>query len=100
LFLPTESKVFVVLEAGEPPAGSTAKQCTPETKVSGTVAGLITPVGKKVSEGEISFPSPAIKTIDLTHGIGLREPELVEFTGTGTLVQTEKVKYGVETEVT
>jgi hypothetical protein len=95
LFLPISGKIFVEIEAGE---GTT--KCTPADKVTGSVAGLVTPVGKKQATGEIRFLNPPIKAIDLTHGLGLREPELVSFTSTAILEQTENVTFGVETEVT
>jgi hypothetical protein len=99
LFLPVASKVFVELAAGEGTA-----PCTPETKITGSVAGLVEPVGKKQSLGTIKFTqsggASSITKIHLTHHLGLVEPELVAFTTTSGLEQSESVTFGVETEVT
>lgn len=100
LFLPTgEPKgVFVELLAGEGTG-----PCTPESKITGTVAGLVTPVGRSQVTGKILFPSAEVgpyKHIDLTHGLGLRKVELVAFGETANLQQEENIEFGVETEVT
>ena len=96
LFLPTSGSIFVELAESK----NTTGKCTPETTVTGSVAGLVTPLNTLSSTGLIVFPKEAIKTIDLTHGIGSRKPELVAFTSTSTLEQDEQIAYGVATEVT
>ncbi len=95
LFLPVASKVFVELEENE---------CTPPTKVTGNVAGEITPVGVHTTTGKTIFTLVAgvqgIKDIDLTHGLGLVKPELVAFGEPSALSQTEEVESTVAVEVT
>jgi len=98
LFLPTSGKIFVELEKAN--GGTGTQKCTPVTKVTGTVAGEVTPTAKKQLTGKIIFPLPVITKIDLTHGLGLREPELVAFTGAASLMQEESVTFGEPTEVT
>lgn len=96
LFLPGSGKIFLTL-AESTNAGT---RCTVETKVSGNVIGLVTPVGKKQLTGEIIFPSTAIKTIDLTHKLGFVESELASFSSASFLQQTENVEFSEATEVT
>ena len=96
LFLPTNNSTWT--ELAESKNGAT--KCTSESKVTGTLAGLVTPVRVSQTTGLITFPKEPIKTIDLTHGIGSRKPELNIFTGQATLEQDEKITYGVATEVT
>jgi hypothetical protein len=99
LFLPQQKgKSFVELAANS---------CTPETAVSGNVAGLITPTGKLQTTGKVIFekePGPGfseeILDIDLTHGLGLVKPQLTAFTSNATLSQLENVTFAVATEVT
>jgi hypothetical protein len=102
LFLPTSGKTFVTLAEAE---SATAK-CTPETSVSGTVAGLVTPTGKLQTTGEVIFAkeagagfTEAILDIDLTHGLGLVKPQLTAFSTNSTLTQTEAVTFAEAVEV-
>jgi hypothetical protein len=98
LLLPVSGKV--VTELAESKNGETT--CTPETKITGSFAGLVTPVGKRSTTGKITFPGGAesIKKIDLTHGLGLREPELIAFTAGSTLAGEQFITYSEATEVT
>jgi hypothetical protein len=98
LFLPVANKTFVELKENS---------CTPETAVSGNVAGLATPTGKSQTTGKVIFEREAgtgineeILDIDLTHGLGLVKPQLVAFSTSATLTQLEEVTFGQATEVT
>jgi hypothetical protein len=96
LFLPVSGKIFVSL--AESKNGSTV--CTPATKITGTVAGLITPVGVDTTKGLLVFPKVSIKKIDLTHGLGFREPELVAFSVTSSLEQHDVLTFSEATGIT
>ena len=96
LFLPASGKVFLTL--AESTNGTT--KCTPETKISGTVAGLITPVGVDTTKGLLVFPKETIKKIDLTHGLGQVEPELVAFSGSSVLFQHDVITFSEPTGIT
>jgi hypothetical protein len=81
--------------------------CTSEAAVTGTVAGLVEPIGSLQTTGKILFerePGPGntqgILDIDLTHGLGLVVPKLVAFTTADTLTQLEAITYTPATEVT
>jgi hypothetical protein len=98
LFLPVVGKAF--LELAE-------NACTPESNVSGNIAGLVEPTGKSQTTGKVIFEREAgtgineeILDIDLTHGLGLVKPQLTAFTTNATLTQLEEVVFGVATEVT
>jgi len=95
LFLPTSGKVFAEFEKNE---------CTEETSVSGSIAGLITPTGKSQTTGKVIFAAngntESILDIDLTHGLGLVAPKLTAFTTAATLTQEELVEFSGATEVT
>ncbi len=95
LFLPQSGKVFVELAENA---------CTPETKVTGNVAGAITPTGKPQTTGTTTFSLSAgvaaVKDFDLTNGGGLVKPELVAFSEAGALSQTEETETAANLEVT
>jgi hypothetical protein len=100
LFLPIVAPTFVEIEEGE--KGTGTQKCSIATKVTGDVAGEVSPVGVSQQTGKITFPATALKTIDLTHGLGRRVVELEAFSETGTLNQVEAITYeaGTPTEVT
>jgi hypothetical protein len=93
LILPTSGKRFVTLAGNE---------CTEETRVNGSVAGLITPIGSEQTTGKIVFTAPSgkqeIKDIDTLSG--LIKPELEAFAQTATEVNEQSVTFGEATEVT
>jgi hypothetical protein len=89
LFLPTVGKV--VLELAESTIGTV--KCTPATKVTGTIAALITPVGVHSFTGLLVFADASIKKIDLTHGLGIVEPALNAFSTLATLLQHDFLEW-------
>jgi hypothetical protein len=95
LLLPVSGKRFVTLASNA---------CTIETAVTGSVAGLIEPLGKKQLTGKLILAAngsnQAIEEIDLTHGLGSVKPALNAFTSTATETVSEAITFGVETEVT
>jgi hypothetical protein len=96
VFLPQAGKEFVTFA----PSISGTKECTPETSVSGTVAGLVTPAGTGAqTTGKVTVGGPGV-LVHLTHNLGLITTKLVVFGITGTLTQSDAVTFGVATEVT
>jgi hypothetical protein len=94
LFLPTNGKVFVEFPA---------TACSVEAKVTGSIAGLITPVGVDSFTGLLVFGNAFdenIKVIDLTHGLGRVEPELVAFSSVATLLQHDFLEWSAAIGVT
>jgi hypothetical protein len=95
LLLPISGKRFLTLAENA---------CTVESALTGSIAGLVEPVGKSQTTGTLKFALNAsgknIEKIDLTHGLGLRQPELNFFSGAATLVLTVANTYGVATEIT
>jgi hypothetical protein len=95
LFLPQSGKVFTELAANA---------ATPETKVTGDIAGEYTPVGKSQKTATIVFVLSAgaasVKDFDLTHGLGLVKPEVVAFAEPAGLSQTEELATEANLEVT
>jgi hypothetical protein len=89
LVLPVSGKVFVQLQSNN---------CTPETLVTGTVAGLLeaSQLGKLVLEALVLFTN-SIKEIDTL--AGLTEPKLSAFSEEGTLVTVEHLTFNKDTEV-
>jgi hypothetical protein len=96
LFLAVSGKIFVKL--AEAKNGSV--KCSPEVPITGTVAALITPVGVDTTKGLLVFPEATIKKIDLTHGLGLREPELVIGTSAAVLYQHDIITFAEATGIT
>jgi hypothetical protein len=102
LFLPTStsSKVFVELEESK----NGASKCTPATKVEGDIIGGISPIGVSSKTGKTTFALSNKKQedreIDLTHGLGHVEAELIAFSATSTLSQENLVTFAIATEVT
>lgn len=92
LLLPIATKKFVTLEANA---------CTPETAITGSVAGLITPVGRSQTTGKLTLLAPSgkqeIKDIDTL--FGLVEPELVAFSATATEETEDELTYSQAIEV-
>jgi hypothetical protein len=96
VFLPQAGKEFVTLA----PSKSGTKECTPETAVSGTVPGLITPVGTGAqTTGKVTVGGPGV-LVHLTHNLGLITTKLLVFGTTGTLTQSDSVTFSAATEVT
>jgi hypothetical protein len=95
LILPTSGKVFVTLEKNA---------CTPETKVSGSVAGAVSPTGKSQTTGKLVLKTVGgtgkeeIAKIDTA--TGLAEPELVAFTETATETTEDSITFSAPVEVT
>jgi hypothetical protein len=78
--------------------------CITKTTVEGDLAGEVSPVGKSVSTGTITFATPsgkqAIKDVDLSTG-GLIAPKLsLGGVTTATEQTTETIEYSKSTEVT
>jgi hypothetical protein len=92
---PGETKFTTFLES----KNATGK-CSPETTVTGTVAGLIEPVGIATTHFLVLFGGPPTRLVHLTHNLGLLTVKLVAFSEPGVLTQTEEVATTVETEVT
>jgi hypothetical protein len=93
LVLPSSGATFVALEENK---------CTKATKVTGSVAGLVEPVGTKQLNGTLIFTviggAQEIKELDL---LGRRvEPGLNAFSEPGTESTTDTVKYEKDVEVT
>jgi hypothetical protein len=96
LVLPVASKIFIELAETKNAAG---ELCSKETKVTGNVVGLITPVGTHQTTGKLIFTPPNPTDFDITHGLGLVEPNLSAFSATASQSQTEEVTFGESTEV-
>jgi hypothetical protein len=95
LILPTSGKRFVTLAKNT---------CTPESAVTGSVAGIVSPTNKPQTTGKLVFATVGgtgkqeIAKID-TAG-GLAEPELVAFSETATQTTEDSVTFSVAVEVT
>jgi hypothetical protein len=89
LYLPTSGKRFETLEANA---------CTPEAAVTGSFAGLVTPVGTLSLSTSVNFGSKAISLIDVLGG--RVEPQLVAFSETGNLEAKESIEWCSDHEVT
>jgi hypothetical protein len=93
LLLPTSGKVWFEL------SGS----CIPTTKATGSVAGLVEPVGVSSTTDKVTFGVTSekqnIKDIDLTNG-GLVEPELIVEGGAATLEAADEFLFSAKVEVT
>jgi hypothetical protein len=98
VFLPQTpgSKVFVNFLESTLPNG---KKCSVATSVTGSLAGLIEPVGVPRTTFLVLLGGPP-RLVHLTHNLGLVTAKLVAFSETGELTQTEEVESKVETEVT
>lgn len=96
LLTPASGKTFVTLLPN-------SVKCIPETKVTGSVAGLVEPTGKFATTGKIVLAATGgkenIKDIDLSNG-SLVEPELVAFGSAATQTQTESLTFSPDIEVT
>jgi hypothetical protein len=93
LLLPISGKEFASLEGNE---------CTPETAVSGDVAGLITPTGKVQTTGKIvlNVVSEAQEVKDIDTLAGLVVPKLTSFSTTALLEDKENLTWAKALEVT
>lgn len=82
---PESGKVFTSLEGNE---------CTPATKVTGTIAGEVGPIKQLTNKGFINFETASGKQkIKLILALsGLVEPELVAFSLTATEEKREKLE--------
>lgn len=96
LFLPVSGKIWFELAE----AKNGAVKCNPNSKFTGSLAGLITPVGVDTTKGLLVFPAASIKKIDLTHGLGIREPEFVSFSTVVTWEQHEVITFSEPTGIT
>lgn len=94
LLLPSSNAKFVTLAS---------TKCALETAVTGSVAGLVSPTGKLTTKGTLTLALTSgknITSIDLTHGLGNKEPELTAFSTAATEEITEALTFGTATEVT
>jgi hypothetical protein len=77
--------------------------CIKETAVSGSVAGILNPIGEHVLKGTLNFDTPGGNQ-QVTHFLpslgGLVLPELVSFGTTSTEQLDNTVEFSVPTEVT
>jgi hypothetical protein len=94
--LPVSGHVFVELERNE---------CTKATSVTGSIAGLLSPVGKSQTTGTLTFhavhPGSSKEEIEKVDTLsGLAEPELVGFTTVASGEGTESVTAEKAVEVT
>jgi streptogrisin C len=94
LLLPTSGKTFTTLASNT---------CTMETKVTGSVGGLVKPTRKSQISSKVIFGVSSgkqnIKDIDLSIG-GLAKPELNAFSTAATEETEEALSYEKEVEVT
>jgi hypothetical protein len=92
LLLPASGKTWETLAANA---------CTPETKVTGTVAGLVTPTGKAETTSKVVFSTASGKQQikDLDTLAGLIEPQLTAFSESATEETTEEVTWGKAIEL-
>jgi hypothetical protein len=102
LVLPSRAGGLVLLPAsGKTWTTLAANSCTPESKVTGTVAGLITPTGKSETTSKVSFSTSSgkqeIKDIDTL--AGFIEPELTAFSFSATEEAAEEITWGKAIEV-
>ncbi|HTC59349.1 MAG TPA: hypothetical protein VK691_04440 [Solirubrobacteraceae bacterium] len=85
LILPTSGKALYTLEANA---------CTPESRVIGSVAGVIAPTGKAQNTSKLTLSGTngkeTVGKIDVAGG--MVEPELVAFSETAT----ESVEYALQ----
>jgi hypothetical protein len=95
VFLPQAGKEFTTLAETK----KNGKVCRLESAVSGSVAGLITPVGEKSEKFTVTVGGPP-KLVHLTHNLGLVTAKLVAFGGTAELGQTDSVTVAGGVEVT
>jgi hypothetical protein len=99
LFLPTSGKILLAFAE----ASNGGVKCSPATKVTGSIAGLITPVGVHSFTGLLVFGNAFdenIKKIDLTHGLGVVQPELAAFSATASLLQHDFLEWSAAIGVT
>jgi hypothetical protein len=96
ILLPVSGHVFVELEKNE---------CTKATQVTGSVAGLVSPVGKSQTTGTLTFSAEhpgsgkeEIKQLDTLSGVS--EPELSAFTTVASEETTENITWEKAVEVT
>jgi hypothetical protein len=91
LVLPTASRRFVTIARNE---------CSPETAVEGSTAGLLfaSQIGHSITESLVNFIANDITKIDTLNGIV--EPELTSFGLTSTLTTLEHIAWDGPAEVT
>jgi hypothetical protein len=77
--------------------------CVEESAVTGTIAGLVEPVGTSTTKGTLTFGVTSgvqnIKEVDLSTG-GVVKPKFTAFGGTATAEATEAGTFSTATEVT
>ncbi|HEY4918194.1 MAG TPA: hypothetical protein VIH92_14880 [Solirubrobacteraceae bacterium] len=107
LILPKPSSgsdvALVVLPESGSRFATLSGSCIAETAVSGSLAGVVEPVGTSTTKGALTFGvtggAQNIKEVDLTTG-GLIKPKLTAFAETATAVATETGTASSATEVT
>jgi hypothetical protein len=95
VFLPQAGKEFTTFAETK----KNGKVCNPESAVSGSVAGLITPIGATTEKFTVKVGGPPT-LVHLTHNLGLVTAKLVAFGGTAELNQVESVTVVGGVEVT
>ncbi len=106
LILPSRRTGLLFLPvAGATVASIEANNCTVASLVTGNVVAEVEPVGAAVLRGGKLFFTlnagvASVKDFDLTHGLGLVEPELEAFGEPAALSQAEEFEYTVATEIT
>jgi hypothetical protein len=99
LFLPTSGKVWYELAE----SSNGAVKCTEASKITGTLAGLITPIGVHSFTGLLVFGNEFdenVREIDLTHGLGFVEPLLLAFSTAAVLLQHDFLEWSARIGVT
>jgi hypothetical protein len=96
VFLPQTGTEFLTFAESK----KNNKKCNTESKVTGSVAALITPVGKPAKEFTVTTNSAFKVGVHLTHNLGLITAKLTVFGETASLAQSDTVTTEVETEIT
>ncbi len=89
LVLPATGKHIVTLEGNA---------CTPETSITGSIAGLVTPVGVPTLESSVTFLPNGITDLDVLGG--LAKPSLNAFSVTATLETVAHLTWHTDVEIT
>jgi hypothetical protein len=97
LVLPVDGKTWFELAKTE---NANLELCSKATIVTGNAVGVIEPIGTHQLTGKLIFSSPNPTDFDITHGLGLLEPELSGFSTSVNVEQTEELTFGEPTEVT
>ncbi len=101
LVLPGRDAGLLLLpSSGTTVATLAGNSCTAETKVVGTVAGLVSPSGKSVTTSKVIFATTSSKNIEQIDTLtGLVKPSLTAFGEPATLQTKEEITWGRAIEV-